>query len=310
MDEDYYHVLGVSRNANEKEIQKAYRDAARKNHPDLNPDDASAQARFQKVQQAYEVLSDPEKRKLYDRYGSRYEQAAAAHAAGAGGGGNPFASGGVHFEDVDLGDIFGQMFGNRGGGNGPRGGFDPFRGGRAPAKGREVHREVLIPFTTAIEGGKFPVDASVDVVIPAGIEDGKKLRLPGRGEPGPGGGPAGDLVVTVHVGKHPTFRRRGNDLEFDLPVSLREAVLGCKVEAPTPKGTLVLTVPPMSSSGKRLRVRGYGVQPQGKPAGDLFAVLQIVLDEEDAEHLREFVERTPADESLEVGDDLRSGLRW
>jgi DnaJ-class molecular chaperone len=302
MAEDYYKILGLSREASEADIQKAYRELARKHHPDMNPEDKSAKERFQKIQRAYDVLYDKEKRKLYDQFGPDFERVS---AAGAGGWQPGAGAGGATFEDFDFSQIFGGQ---------PGGGFadifSQFAGGGArtrrgptPRRGADVRHEVEIPFQTAITGGETRLMVqrptgeveTITVKIPAGIEEGKKIRLRGQGEPGPRSGPAGDLIVVVRVRPHPFFERKGKNLEVRVPVTLAEAALGGKVDIPTPKGTIALTIPPRTSSGRRLRVKGYGVPSSDGPAGDLFAEVQIVLpahlDDKDKELIRQLEER-------------------
>jgi DnaJ-class molecular chaperone len=308
MADDYYKILGVSRDATAADIQKAYRELARKNHPDLNPDDKSAKEKFQKIQRAYEVLNDAEKRKLYDQFGPDFERVSAAGAGGwpPGGGGAAWTTGpgGASFEDFDFSQIFG---GGPGGGFGDVftqfGGGTRARRGGAARRGADVRHEVEIPFQTAVTGGEVRLalrrpsgeTETLTVKIPAGIDDGKKIRLRGQGEPGPRSGPSGDLIVVVRVRAHPHFQRQGNNLEVRVPVTLAEAALGAKIDVPTPKGKITLTVPPRTSSGRRLRVKGYGVHPADGPPGDLFAEVQIVLpthlDEKDQELIRQLDER-------------------
>lgn len=313
MDEDYYKVLGVKRNASGDEIQKAYRSLARKYHPDVAEDKEQAKKKFQQVQQAYNVLSDSEKREMYDRYGSSFE------SMGAGGrrGGQPHPGGAqFDFQDID----FSQIFGARGGSGG---GFEDIfrqfnqggspRGARArPRRGANLEHELTVPFKTAITGGEARLSLrrpsgkveSISVKIPAGISDGKKIRLREQGEPSPNGGPAGDLLIAVHVDAHPHFRRNGDNLEVEVPVTLAEAALGAKVDVPTPKGTITLTVPPASSSGKRLRLKGLGVQRTDGKSGDLYAELMIVLpesiDDKTAELIRQWDKKTSSDPRAEL----------
>lgn len=318
MAEDYYRILGINRKASQAEIQKAYRKLAREHHPDMNPDDKSAKEKFQKIQQAYDVLNDPEKRDMYDRYGHSFESM---------GGGGPawhtYQGGPQGFQDIDIGQIFGQAGG--GGGSGGFGGFEDlfaqFTGGagrrtgrrRARARGRNVQHVLQVPFHTAVLGGQAQLSVrrptgkteTITLTIPPGTEDGGRMRLRGQGEPSPTGGPSGDLVVTVRVGEHPCFRRRGRDLEVSVPVTLGEAALGATVDIPTPKGEISLKVPPGTSGGKRLRVKGMGV-PGKKGDGDLYAVIRIVLpeslDEESADMLRRIDQRHPL--------NPRSDLKW
>jgi DnaJ-class molecular chaperone len=317
-EEDFYKVLGVKRDASQAEIQKAYRELARKHHPDMNPEDKSAKERFQKIQRAYEVLNSKEKRELYDKFGPDFERVAAAGAAGWQPGGGGWTAGGpegASFEDFDFSQIFG---GQPGAGGGFGDFFSQFTGGprprrgASPRRGADVRHEVQIPFQTAISGGEVRLVVqrpsgeveTLTVKIPAGIESGKKIRLRGQGEPAPRGGQAGDLIVVVHVQPHPFFERKGNNLEVRVPVTLAEAALGAKVDIPTPKGTISLTIPPRSSSGRRLRVKGYGVPSRDGAAGDLFAEIQIVLpsqlDKNDQELIRQFDERHPLDPRAEL----------
>ncbi|MEX0586480.1 MAG: J domain-containing protein [Pirellulales bacterium] len=328
MDEDYYSILGVPRSASAAEIQKAYRKLARKYHPDVNPEDDNAKEKFQQVQRAFEVLNDPKKRELYDRYGSSFDtmggggpQGRPYTWSGSGGGG-----GGSPGEDFDFGQFFGERFGGSGGfadilnqfrgaaeGAGAAG-AGPFRGKGQPRRGEDLVHEITIPFATAVLGGKVELSLrrksggieTLSVKIPAGIDDGKKIRLRGQGEPGGKRGTPGDLLLTVHVAAHPWYTRRGNNLEVKVPVSLREAVLGAGVDVPTPRGVVNLKVPPRTSSGKRLRLKGQGIHPAEGPPGDLYAEIQIVLPESIDESTRKLVRDTPG---LHVPDPRRD-LRW
>src|SRR5262245_45486048 len=280
MAKDHYDTLGVSRTASADEIQKAYRKLARKYHPDMNPDDATAKKKFQEVQSAFEVLSDPDKRKRYDQFGSDFEAA----GAGRGGGGWRYTTSGgpqgQQFNFDDLSDLFGGGGGGAGGFEGGGGGFaDLFkqfgrgRGGRrtasAPTRGNDLRHEITVPFATAVLGGEAAVSVqradgnieTINIKIPAGIDDGKKIRLRGQGEPGTDGALAGDILLTIRVSPHPYFRRTGNRLDVRVPVTLAEAAMGATVDVPTPHGTISLKIPPNTSSGKRLRAKGQGVQP-------------------------------------------------
>jgi len=298
---DYYNILNVPRSASQAEIQKAYFELAKKYHPDKNPDDKSATKKFQEIQQAYDVLSNPEKREMYDRYGSSFETFGAGgpqytHTWGGGPGG--FGASDFNPEEFDFSQFFGERFGGD-----PSSGFanlfKQFRRSKpaqaaktgsstATRRGRDITHEVQIPFATAISGGEvqFGVQrpsGKVDtlaVKIPAGIEDGKKIRVRGQGSPGPRGGAAGDILLKVRVAPHPLFQRRGNHLILRVPVTIGEAAAGTKIDVPTPRGTVALSVPPGTSSGTKLRVKGYGVAPPHGPAGDLLAEIQIVLPKE------------------------------
>lgn len=299
MSKDYYKTLGVSRSASAEEIQKAYRNLARKYHPDLNPDDKTAKQKFQDVQQAYETLNDPKKKQMYDQFGSDYEQM----GGGPGGGfqGNPFG-GGAGGAQVPPG--FEHMFGGGGAaggisleelmrqfGMGGGGGFEGGGGGRKRSRrqqqvpGDDVQHELDIPFRTAVLGGKVSLTMNrpgnkretIDVSIPAGIESGKTIRYRGLGEDSPNGGPKGDLLITVRVGEHESFTRQGLDLTVKVPVTISEACLGGKIEVPSPHGTLTLTMPAGTSSGKRIRAKGQGIHAKDGSQGDLYAEIMIVV---------------------------------
>jgi curved DNA-binding protein len=329
MAEDYYKTLGVNRDASQADIQKAYRTLARKFHPDVNPDDKTAKKKFQTVQAAFDVLSDPSKRELYDRYGSSFESV----AAGGGprpGGPRPGPAGPGGAEDFDFSQFFDERFtgGGGGGGGGPGGFADIFsqfrrpkgaaegRRGRAAAnqRGADVAAAVEIPFTMSVSGGEAQIALTrgdgkaetLSVKIPAGIEEGKKIRLRGQGEPAPAGGTPGDLLITVQVTSHPFFQRRGDNLHVRLPVSLLEAAEGAKVDVPTPGGTVSLRVPPGTSSGTKLRVKGHGIARKGQPTGDLFAEVEIILppklEAKDLESIRQIEAEHPY--------QPREKLRW
>ena len=325
MAEDYYQILGVQRNASQADIQKAYRELARKHHPDMNPDDKSAKKTFQKIQSAFDVLNDSKKREMYDRYGSSFE------TMGGGGGprggttwrtsSGPAGFGG--FEDVDFSQFFGERFGEQRGEADAGDVFEQFRRansgrragrGRQPRRGGDILHDLPIPFVTAISGGTVQVTVSrqtgkvetITVKIPAGIEEGKKIRLRGQGEPGPQGSTPGDILLTIHVQPHPFFHRQGNNLVLRVPLSLAEAALGAKVDIPTPQGTVALQIPPGTSSGTKLRVRGHGVVAKNATPGDLLAEVQIVLpktiDEPTRDLIRQIADRNP--------QSPRAELRW
>jgi DnaJ-class molecular chaperone len=328
MAEDYYKILGVPRNASQSDIQKAYRELARKYHPDVNPA-KDAKKKFQQVQAAFDVLNNPEKRELYDRYGSSFEaMGAGGPRPNPGGGWQQGSPGeGPSFRFEDLGDLggFAQFFGDRfqGGGAGvdPNELFKQFRrgGGRrgaggAPRRGGDAQAEVEIPFNTAVLGGEVQLSIqresgqaeTLAVKIPPGIESGKKIRLRGQGEPAPRGGTPGDLLITVNVAVHPSFTRQGKNLLLRLPLTLAEAAGGAKIDVPTPTGTVALRVPSGTSSGTKLRIRGHGVPAKQGEAGDLLVEVQIVLPKDltadDIESLRAMDQRHP--------QHPRENLRW
>ena len=319
MAEDLYQTLGVGRDASKDEIKKAHRKLALKYHPDKNPDDKVASEKFKRAQEAYDVLSDEEKRAAYDRYGADFEKIrSSGYQPGAGG-----------FDGLDLDQIFGGGRGGRGGGGGAGGqtqfdGFSDFfeqmmggggrgqgAGGRqrqAPSqKGGNTRHELEIPLQTAVQGGKtefYLNDEKLSVNIPAGVETGSKIRLRDRGQPSPNGGPSGDLILLIKVSDHPCFRRNGRNLELNLPVSVGEAVLGAKIDIPTPSGTVALSIPANSSSGRRLRLKGQGVKQRDGSAGDLFVVLQIEVPKEADEESQKLIEQFDARNPVPLRDGL------
>ncbi len=275
---DYYAALGVSRTASKDEIRKAYKKLVRQYHPDVKPDDKVAEARFKEIQEAWAVLGDEKKRQQYDRFGRTFD-ARGGPGGGPSPGGNPF--GGAGF---DLDDILGGIFG---------GGQSPFGGGGRQQRprashGEHIRAEVTIPFELAVRGGEHTVTVSrggeterLAVQIPAGTDDGTVLRLTGKGHPGQYGGKPGNLLITVRVASHPWFRREGDNLIVEVPVTPAEAVLGAKVTVPTlDEGNLRLTIPPGTSSGARLRLRGKGVKnARAGKTGDELVVVRIVVPE-------------------------------
>jgi DnaJ-class molecular chaperone len=258
---------------------------------------------------------------MYDRYGSSFE----AFRTGGPAGGRQWEAGarpggGYGFEDFDFSQFFGERFGAE-----PAGGFgDLFgqfaqHGARArrtasPRRGIDIHHEIRIPFTTAVTGGEVQIAVqrqsakteTLAVKIPPGIEDGKKIRLRGQGEPGGRRGTPGDLLITVRVAPHPIFERRGSHLHLKVPVTLAEAALGGKVDVPTPRGTVTLRIPPGTSSGKKLRIKGHGVSAKNAPPGDLIAEVQIVLPEPLDEESREMIRKL----ATRYSGDPRGELRW
>lgn len=309
MDKDLYAILGVAKDASEGEIRKAFLKLAKQFHPDKNPGNAEAEQRFKEVNLAYEVLRDAKKRQQYDamraagnnpfaraRAGGRRGGAGTGGFGGGGGAGDPF-------QDMGLGDLFQEIFGG-GFSGGPGGaGAGGFRGGFGSAgfsqRGSDQVATVTIPFLDAAKGAERSFELSngrkLVVKIPEGIESGAKIKLSGQGEAGVGGGPAGDLLLTVQVADHPTFRREGNDLIVRLPVSFSEAVLGGEVDVPTLDGKAVLKLPKGMSSGQRLRMSGKGVRnAKSGVRGDMFVEVLIRVPKdpspayvEAAEKLRE-----------------------
>ncbi|WP_166293140.1 DnaJ C-terminal domain-containing protein [Leucobacter viscericola] len=283
LEKDFYQILGVSKDASEAELKKTYRKLARQHHPDSNEGNPAAEAKFKEISEAYSVLSDKDQRAEYDQI--RAMRSGGARFTSGGGGGNQ------GFEDV-----FGGMFGGGGGGRGQQysyqqaGGqsfedlFGMFGGGagapRGPQKGRDVQASTTLDFETAVNGKTVTLQSeagTVKVKIPAGVSDGQKIKVRGKGEMSPNGGPAGDIILTVSVRKHPVFERDGQNLRLKLPVTFSEAALGATVEVPTLGGDPVrLKVQPGTPSGRVLRVKGRGVK-SAKGLGDLLAEVQIVV---------------------------------
>ena len=306
--DDYYQILGVSKTASREEVQRAYRQLARKYHPDLNQNDPKvAKEQFQKVQEAFDVLGNPEKRQIYDQFGVSPDQ------MGSGGGQGPFQwsfGGGspgrkTNFKFDNLDDIL-SMFGGGFGGVPPE---DFINAGRQPIHGRDIEQTLTIPFTLSITGGRAEVVLSggrtVSVTIPLGISEGKKIRLPGLGEAGVGGG-SGSLLLTIHIEEHPCFSRQGNNLYVEVPISLKEAVFGAKIDVPTPKGNVTLTIPSGATSGMKLRVKQCGIASPSGGTGDLFAKLQVVLPKKWSDADRVLLEKL----QTEPEEPVRSKLHW
>jgi DnaJ-class molecular chaperone len=316
-----YEVLGVKPNASADEIRKAYRKLAKEFHPDLNPGKPAAEARFKAVSAAHELLSDPEKRARYDRGeidesgAERPRYSYRPHAEGAQGW-KYQPEGEADIGDLD--DLF-AMFGRGGGAAGARGGP---RGGRSgegfSMPGPDRHYSLTIDFVRAATGGKERLGLSpsewLDVTIPPGIEEGQILRLKGKGGPGFGGGPPGDALIEIHIAPHPFFRREGEDIHVELPVSLAEAVLGARVPVPTVTGPVTMTIPKGSDTGAQLRLRGKGIhrRRQGKEVtGDQYVTLKVVIgatdDPELAKFLEDWAEKHPTDPRHAMGQGTAQG---
>lgn len=311
VEKDFYAALGVSKDASEADIKKAYRKLARKYHPDTNKDNPEAEKKFKDISEAYSVLSDEQQRKEYDAI--RAMGSGARFTAGGGGGG---------FED-----IFGDVFGGGGGGQrvrystgGGGAGFEDILGGmfggggggfggfqQRPQRGADRKAETTISFKGSIEGttiGLRTRDGEViEIRVPAGVRDGQTIRAKGKGEPGAAG--AGDLLVTVRVNEHPFFKRDGNDITVEVPVSFNEAALGATISVPTITGENVrMKVPAGSPSGKRMRLRGRGVKTS-KRTGDMYVVLNIVVPKDLSEEAKKAVEEYA---QATAGDDPRANI--
>jgi DnaJ-class molecular chaperone len=281
---DPYQTLGVAKDATQDAIQKAYRRLAKKFHPDLNPGDKNAEERFKNIAAAYDLLGDAEKRARYDR-GEIDESGVERPRQGfyrdfaQGSGPHRYTSDAGFADFADEEDIISQIFGRE-------------RRGNIRTRGGDAHYRLELDFLDAISGGKreltLPDGSVLDVAIPPGTRDGQVLRLRGKGRPGTGGGPPGDALIEIAVRPHPIFRREGDDIHIDLPVSLRDAVLGGKVEVPTPSGAVTMTVPKWSNNGTVLRLKGRGV-PRAAGAGDEYVTLRIMLPEKPDPALEKFV---------------------
>ena len=292
MAQDPYQELGVSRTASADEVRGAFRKLAKQLHPDKNPGDKKSEERFKRVSAAFDLLGDEDKRKKYDRgeIDADGHDVMRGYSGGGFGAGSPFQNGhqgSASFEGVDLNDILGEVFGNRAGASG-RGGFGGFE-----RRGSDVRAKLTIDLEDAIQGGKKRISFSdgrmIDVNIPKGASDGQVLRLKGQGTQGRGG--PGDALIEISIRPHPIFRREGDSLVMDLPVSVPDAVLGGKVEAPTPDGLVTLTLPKRSNSGSALRLKGRGLpDPKTGKRGDLLARLLIMLPEEPDPELDQFAE--------------------
>ena len=345
MAKDFYQVLGIKRGASTKEIKQAYRKLAREFHPDVNPDDKKAEERFKEINNAHEVLSDTEKRARYDRWGDKWEQAAAFEKAraqaGATGSGN-FQQ--FHFDVNDLGNIFRQ--GQGGGG----GGFEDilgnlFRGGggaqRGPRRGQnteyatevtleEAHAGTTRTMEMRSEGpcptcggsgqianavchfcqgqGTVAQPSRMEVKIPAGAKDGTRVRLKGKGSGGAGGGPPGDLYVVVKVQPHPRFNRKGDDLTTEIEVPVEDAVLGGEAHVETIAGKrIAVKIPPMTQNGKSIRLAGLGMPKlKGKKKGDMFARVRLVIPDELNDRERELFEQLRAERNSETPEEAKA----
>lgn len=292
-DKDFYAVLGVTKDVSAADLKKQYRKLARQFHPDSNPGDAAAEARFKEISEAHAVLADPKQRQEYDAVRAMAGGRPRFAPGGSGGFEDVFGGFGggprVQYSQGDFDDLLGGMFGGAGG-----------FGSRRPAKGRDITAHAGLDFTSAVQGDTLKLTVggkTMTVKIPAGVHDGQKIKLAGKGDPSITGGAPGDLILTVQVRPHPVFTMDGLNLRVDVPVTFAEATLGSTIEVPTLGGAPVrLKVAPGTPSGRVLRVKGRGVAGK-KGTGDLLATIQVAvpghLTKEQVSHLEAFVEAGP-----------------
>ena len=282
---DPYQTLGLTKGASAEAIQKAYRRLAKKLHPDLNPGNKQAEEQFKEVTAANDLLSDPQKRARFDRgeidaSGAERPRERYYRDFAEGGASNPYASDAGFADFAGADDFFSDIFGRQGRGN-------------VRMRGQDAHYRLALDFLDAINGGKqqltLPDGSVLDVTIPPGTRDGQVLRLRGKGRPGIGGGPPGDALIEIEVRPHRIFTREGDDIHVELPISLREAVLGGKVKAPTPSGEVTMTIPKWSNTGTVLRLKGQGVPRPNGTHGDEYVTLKVLLPETPDPELEKFV---------------------
>lgn len=305
MSKDLYSLLGVSRNATEAEIKLAYRKFARKYHPDVNKDNEDASNKFKEISAAYEILGDKEKRKKYDNKEIDADGKPMGFGGGAGGQGYPFGQGGFSYtstgNDPDFvfssifGDDLSSIFG---------GGFQGFSGGKAssrPKKGQDIAYTMRVSFLDAANGDEKNIslnNKNINVKIPSGTMDGQTLRLKGLGYDGVNGGAKGDALITIKVDKHPYFTLEGLNILLELPITMKEAILGAKVTVPTISGRVVVNVPAYASTGEKLRLKGKGIKSKTS-TGDQIITLKIISPRHKNKELENTIQQLP-------DDDIRS----
>jgi curved DNA-binding protein len=305
---DYYATLGVAKTASPDELRKAFRKLARQFHPDVAKDKKTAEAKFKEINEAYEVLSDPEKRQKYDTLGADWDRVGQAPPPGWGGGGpgrrpgaNPFGGpqgGGFSFGGTGFSDFFEQFFG----GNQRGGGFTGFPGATGPERGSDIEADLLVTIEEALHGAKKSISfrrdreskvQTFEVRIPKGVREGQKIRLAGQGE-GAGAAGAGDLFLRVRFERHPDYAVDGSDLIYELDLPVARAVIGTEMEVPTPDGPVRLKVPAGSQPGRKFRVKGRGLPTKAGERGDFYVKLEVALPTEVSGAERELWEKLAA----------------
>jgi molecular chaperone DnaJ len=303
-DKDFYKILGVTKGVSEADLKKTYRKLSRQFHPDTNPGDAKAEARFKEISEAYSVLSDKDQRAEYDQMRAMGPGARAGFGGGQGGG---FPGGGGNFGGAGFEDVFANLFGGGGGG---------FGGPRGPQRGQDLTTTQTLDFIDGVKGTtiKLSLRAGAEpttIKIPAGVSDGQKIKIAGKGNPSPNGGPAGDLIITVTVKTHPVFTRDGNNIRVVVPITYVEAVLGATIQVPTLGGEPVkLKVAPGTPNGRVLRVKGRGVVT-AKAEGDLLATVEIAVPSHVSDKAKKALEEFDGflpDEDPRADLLLRAGL--
>lgn len=310
MSKTLYDTLGVSKSATQDEIKKAYRKLMKKLHPDLNPGDAAGEERFKKISAAYDIIGNAEQRKRYDAgeiddtgqetpQQQYYRQYADADGA------NPYANQAGYGDMGDMDDLFAQMFRNRQAGGG-QGGFQ-----QAAFRGADRRYHMKISFLDAALGGTKQVQmadgANLKIQIPRGIDDGKTIRLKGKGDPGMNGGPTGDAFITVEVEPHPVFKRKGLNIEVTLPVTVYEAGLGARVEVPTLRGPVGMKIPAGSTTGKGLRLKGRGIETASGKKGDQLVKISIEMPAKLDPEVSSFLEKWKDNHAYDPRQSLMKG---
>ena len=317
---DFYQVLGVARGSSQEDIRKAHRKLVRQYHPDANRDNPEAGEKFREVQEAYDVLSDADKRKEYDELGyvptgrgdaaSEADPSEAFRRATAGRSARPWKAGpSVTVEDFDFGggEGFGDAFDQFFGGRGRRQRVDPQK-----HRGADIEHAVTISFDQAARGCTIPLQLNregrietIDLKIPSGVKEGSRVRLRGKGQPGIGSGSSGDLYITTRVVDHPYYRRDDLDVYMDVPISIYEAIMGAKVDVPTLDGKVTLTIPPGTSSGAKLRIKQRGIR-RGSEQGDQFVVMRVIVPRNIEKHDKAMLDELAAKYPV----DARQDVRW